>query len=208
MKIILLAALLASPDWTSIGTSVPRLEMQRGEDKGSCSGVVVLLEDGWAYAVTAAHCVAKSPTERLDVTANDRHAVTVATNTLLDLAIVKFRAHHEQAITLAPLPPAVGTPVAVVGYAFGVSELVTQFGHVAQTHNRETKAIWLDVVSIAGDSGGAVVDEQGRLVAITSRVYSGGMLSQSMHISAAVPLDTLKDWLDDWREVLKKEKGK
>jgi S1-C subfamily serine protease len=204
---LLLLLLAQSPtDWTTIGHSVPRLEMKRGDDKGACSGVVILIEDGWAYGITAAHCVDRAPTERFDMTANDRHASAVAFNTVLDLAVIKFRAHNEVAITLAPAMPPVGAEIAVIGYAFGVSELVMQFGHVAQPYNRETKSVWCDVVTIFGDSGGAVVDGQGRLIAITSRIYSGGLLGQAAHISAAVPLDALKDFLDDFQQHLKKEK--
>jgi S1-C subfamily serine protease len=173
--ILALLLALATPDWPTVGLSVPRLEMKKGDEKGACSGVVVLVEDGWAYALTAAHCVSRTPTEQLDITANDRHATAVEFNTLLDLAVIKFRAHKELPITLAPSVPQTGSDVAVIGYAFGVSELVVQFGHVAQPYNRETKTAWFDLVTIFGDSGGAVVDAQGRLgqsAHITSRIYT------------------------------------
>lgn len=204
---LLLALLAPATDWTAIGTSIPRLEMRRGDVQGACSGVVVLVEDGWAYALTAAHCVDHAPTERFDLTVNDRHATAVDANTILDLAIVKFRAHHETAITLAPAMPPTGSDVVVIGFAFGVQELVLQFGHVAQPYNRETKSVWFDVVTIFGDSGGAVVDAQGRLLAITSRIYSGGLLGQAAHISAAVPLTAVRDFLDDFSDKLKKGKA-
>lgn len=208
MTALLLAFALAAPvtDWTAIGKSIPRLEMKHGDEKGACSGVVALLEDGWAYALTAAHCVDKQPNERLDITANDRHASVVEFNTLLDLAIIRFRAHDEAAIVLAPSMPPAGAEMTVIGYAFGVSELVLQFGRVAQPYNRETKSVWFDVMTIFGDSGGAVVDNQGRLIAITSRIYSGGLGGQMAHISAAVPLDAVKDFLEDFNQKLKKEK--
>jgi S1-C subfamily serine protease len=197
-------------DWSTIVPTVtdkvPRLEMRKGDDRGTCSGAVVLIDDGWAYALTAAHCVDHAPTDRFDLTANDRHGVAVAFNTLLDLAIVKFRAHDEKVVALADKAPPLGSEVAVVGYAFGVTDLVVQFGHVAQTRNKETKTIWLDVVTIFGDSGGLVMDDQGRLIAITSHFYSGGLTGQAAHISAAVTLDAVRDFLDDFRERLKKDK--
>src|SRR3982751_4089983 len=102
---LLLSASSALADWTTVGTAVPRLEMRKGDDKGSCSGVVFLIDDGWAYALTAGHCVDRQPTERLDITANDRHASAIAFNSILDLAVIKFRAHHEQAIVIAPAMP-------------------------------------------------------------------------------------------------------
>jgi S1-C subfamily serine protease len=182
--------------------------MKHGDSKGACSGVVVLIDDGWAYALTAAHCVTHEPTEHFDLTANDRHATAVDFNTILDLAIIKFRAHKEQAIVIAPSMPPAGTDITVIGYAFGVEDLVLQFGKIAQSYNRETKSVWFDVSTIFGDSGGAVVDDQGRLLAITSKIYNGGLYGQSAHISAAVPLDAVRDFMEDFLNKLKKENKK
>ncbi len=204
--LLALALLTPSADWTAIGKAIPRLVLHTGDTTGTCSSVVVLLEDGWAYALTAAHCVAHAPTDRVDLTANDRHATVEKVNTILDLAIVKFRAHQEPAIVLAPAMPPAGAEVTVIGYAFGVEDLVLQFGRIAQSYNRETKRVWFDVATIFGDSGGAVVDDQGRLLAITSAIVNGGLSGQSAHLSAAVPIAAVKDFLDDFTQTLKKEK--
>lgn len=210
VPVLLLLALFSSPDWSlvvpALAHSVPRLELRDGEGrKGTCSGAVFLIEDGWAYALTAAHCVAKDPTESFDITANGRNAVALSFNRILDLAIVKFRAKHEVAILLAATAPKAGADIAVAGYGFGVEQFVVQFGHVAQTFNQETKAIWLDAVTLFGDSGGVVVDEAGHLVALSSRFLNGGLFGQSAHISAAVPLEAVTDYLDEFRAKLHKK---
>lgn len=201
--------LAAAVLWTSViagaTPSIPRLEMRLGADQGSCSGVVFKVDkDKNAFALTAAHCVAHEPDEKLDITANDRHAEVVLVNGLLDLAIIKFRAHDEVGIPIAAKAPPIGADVAVLGYAFGVSELVAQFGHVAQTFNRETKSTWFDAMTIFGDSGGAVINEAGELVAVTSQIYSGGQLGQMAHIAAAVRIESIADFIDAFEKQTKK----
>jgi len=199
---------LALALWTSVSAqtsaSVPRLEMKSGETAGICSAVVFEVDaDQNAAALTAGHCVESEPTAHFDLTVNGRHGEVVMFNRLLDLAIIRFRAHKETAIAIAPDTPADGSDVMVIGYAFGVEHLVKQFGHVAQGYNRETKSIWIDAMTIFGDSGGAVVDDQGRLIAVTSKIYSGGLVGQSAHIAAAVPVEAIHDFIDAYRRKVK-----
>jgi S1-C subfamily serine protease len=199
------ALLLLLVNWVallpSVTPSVPRLEIQKNGSAGVCSGVVFEIDkDGFAHALTAAHCVERSSdTERIDLTVNGRNGVTVATNALLDLAIVKFRARNETVVTLAKTTPPTGTEVAIVGYGFGIEELSVQFGRVAIPYQRDTKAIWIDGMALFGDSGGSVISETGDLIGITSRIYSAGMMGQMAHISAAVPIEHVNDFIDDYR---------
>lgn len=214
---VVVAALFALVATTVVGASdweattknadrkVVRLEMGVGDSKGVCSAVVVAIVDGEADALTAAHCVAHEPTSHLDLTANGRDAQVLAFNRLLDLALIRFHAKHEEAMPLAPETPKMGAEVAVLGYAFGVKKLAAQFGRVAQPYNDETEALWLNVDLIFGDSGGAVVDDQGRLIGINSRIYSGGLFGQSAHIAAAVPIESASDFIDAYRKHAKKK---
>lgn len=191
-------------DWPalvpSLTASIPRLEAQTPHGKGICSAVVFEIDsDGFAHALTAAHCVDKQPNERLDVTVNDRTGVVVATNSLLDLAIVKYRARNERALPMAASSPAMGAEVVILGYAFGVEAIVAQFGRIAQSYNRETKTLWINADLIFGDSGGGLINEAGELVGINSRIYSGGMTGQMAHIGAAVPIEAVADFIDAYR---------
>jgi serine protease DegQ len=190
----------------TVQKSVPRLEMSRNGQQGVCSGVVFEIDpDGFALALTAAHCVERaSDTERLDLTVNGRNGVVVATNTILDLAIVKFRARAEVPIVLARQAPVAGSELAIAGYAFGVEDIVVQFGRCSQSYNKETKSLWIDGMLIFGQSGGAIVNEKGELAGLTSRIYSGGAMGQMAHIGAAVPIESIKDFIDDFRERSKK----
>lgn len=207
---VLLSSSAFAQDWPTVvvnaSKSVPRLEMQVGEDRGACSGAIFRIDDGWAYALTAAHCVDHKPTEHFDLTVNDRHGYVLDFNNLLDLAIIRFRAHKEVPFVIAPERPLQASPVAVLGYSFGVEELVTQFGWVAQPYNKETKTIWLDAMTVFGQSGGSVIDPQGRLIAITSRIYTGGLFGQSAHLGAAVPAESVMDFIEAFTEQQKQEK--
>lgn len=204
MIALVFALLLA--DWPtlvpSVTKSVPRVEIAKNGTQGVCSAVVFLVDaDGFAHALTAGHCVQKtSESERIDLTVNGRTAVATHSNGILDLAVLKFRAKDDVPITLAPDMPAAGSEVAIVGYAFGVEEIVTQYGRIAQKFNRESKTTWINADIIFGDSGGAAVDDQGRLVGINSRIYFNG----PAHIGAVVTVDQISDYLDAYRAELKK----
>jgi S1-C subfamily serine protease len=201
----ILALLLQAP-WAdlvpTVQASVPRVEIQKQGQTGICSAVVFLVDgDGFAHALTAGHCVQKSSeSERIDLTVNGRTAVVTHSNGILDLAVLKFRRRDEAPIQLAAAMPKAGTQVAVVGYAFGVEELVAQFGFIAQSYNRESKTTWINADLIFGDSGGPALDATGKLVGVNSRIYYNG----PAHIAAVVTVDALRDYLDAYDAELKK----
>lgn len=169
---------------------VPRLEIlaDGAEKPGICSGVVLNTAAG--FLLTAAHCVTGDP-DKLSVTVNGRHAEIARVNRLLDLAVIRFTVKGEQAMTLAPETPPIGTEVAVIGYGFGIDKLAVQFGHVAQSLNAETKTLWLNAEVLGGNSGGAVIDNQGRLIGMTSRVY----YTTASSMGAAIPVEQIADFV-------------
>jgi S1-C subfamily serine protease len=208
---LLLASFALAQDWSPlipiISKHVGRVEIQKGGQSGVCSSVVFEVDkEGFAHAMTAAHCVDRQPTERIDVTVNGRNAVPIHSNAILDLAILRFRARGEVPIQLATTSPVQGSHVAIVGFAFGVEELVAQFGYVAQSYNRETKALWINADLIFGDSGGPLIDHTGKLIGINSRIYTGGPNGQMAHIGAAVPVESIADFIDDFRDKQPKDK--
>jgi serine protease DegQ len=184
-------------DWAVIvkpvAKQVPRLEIQKdGSDApGICSGVV-LNTDG--ILLTAAHCIPSGDPKTYSLTVNGRHAETLKVNRLLDLAIVKFHRKGEEAMALAPETPPIGTEVAVVGYGFGIEKIAVQFGRVSQSRNDETKTLWINVDLIFGDSGGAVIDSEGRLIGMSSRIYAQG----PAHMAAAISVETIEDFAEPW----------
>lgn len=197
-------------DWVTlapiVAKHVPRVEIQKAGQAGVCSAVVFDVDtDGFAYALTAGHCVSKaSESERIDLTVSGRNAAVLHSNAILDLAILKYRAKDDKPISLAPDTPAMGTEIAIVGFAFGVEELVMQFGRIAQSYNRESKSTWLNADLIFGDSGGAAVDSEGRLVGINSRIYTQG----PAHIGAVVTVDQIRDYIDNFKATKKQGEKK
>lgn len=204
IALLLFVLPLQAQDWppltARLAQSVFRVVMNGQNGAGICSAVVFdITPDGRAHALTAAHCVSTEPSQRLDVTVNDRTAQTMMSNTILDLAIVRYRpAGGTATIVFAERTPPPGTPTVAAGFAFGVEDIVYQFGYVAQTRNRETKAIWLNLDLIFGDSGGGIFDAQGRLVGITSFIFSRG----PAHLGGAVSIEDVRAFVDDYKDKL------
>lgn len=194
----MMALLLALVNWVAllpaVTPAVPRLEIAHAQGTGTCSAVVFEIDkDGFANALTAAHCVEKSSeTQRLDITVNGRTAVVLHQNRLLDLAIVRFRARDEVAMVLAKDNPLQGSEIAVLGFAFGEEEIVVQFGHIAQKFNKPTRTTWVDSTLIFGDSGGALINDQGELVGINSAIKYQG----PARIGMVVPVTAILDYID------------
>ncbi len=213
---LLLATLLTAmpataADWVTLfptaAKHVPRVEIRKGDTTGICSAVVVRVgNDGYGLAASAAHCFDRQPTERMDVTVNGRNGVVVATNSIVDLALVRFRIRGETAIELATASPAAGSDVAILGYAFGRDEMVAQFGRVALNLSKEQKLLLIDGMIAFGDSGGPTIDSAGRLVGINSHVQFAGFGGQMAHLAGVVPIEAVADFLDDFDDRVKKEK--
>lgn len=181
----------AGTDWVTIvkpvGKQVPRLELKKGGEKGVCSGVVINREA--AYLLTAAHCTGMmKDREGYSITVNGRHAELARANEILDLAIVKFDAKDEQAMPLAEETPPAGSEVAVIGFLLGSPHLHLQFGHIA-ARRAEDGAVVMDAVILPGDSGGAIIDSAGRLIAMTNRYYQGTA------VGLAVPIESVRDFV-------------
>jgi S1-C subfamily serine protease len=185
-----------APDWVTVikpsFKQVVRLEILRqgGDTPGVCSGVVINDETG--FVLTAAHCVDKPQTENISITVNERHAEAVKVNALLDLAIVRTQLRGEKQIILATSTPEPGSPVAVVGFAFGWTTHHPTFGYVSQ--NNDSKGVKVNSDIIAGDSGGAVIDAHGRLVAINSALN----FWHSSGLAIGVPIETVREFAEPY----------
>lgn len=201
MKLVLnmaLAILMATiavlaADWTRIAKEakdgIPRLEIvSQDGDHGICSAIVVAVPGPTvALALTAAHCV-NDPKDTITINGRDAHFVKA--NKILDLALVAFDPKHEKALPLAPEAPETGAEVLMAGYPFGSETYHVQTGTVAAPYDHECKCLKLDVNVIPGDSGGAVLDAQGRLIGLTTGVHYSG----PSHLALAVPVDQIRDF--------------
>lgn len=194
MLILALVLWLFTPDWAAIVKpalkQVPRVEIQNAKGEGGiCSSVIINGPKG--FALTAAHCV---DGKDLAFTVNGRLAMVVRVDRINDLAVLHYAPKNETSMPLADKTPEIGTDIAVVGYPFGVKDVAAQFGRIAQSYNAETKMIWINADLIFGDSGGAVIDDQGRLIGLNSAIFYEG----PAHMAAAIPIETIRDFVDEF----------
>lgn len=182
---------VSAADWTTAIkpalSAVVRLEIQRGDKTGRCSGVVFNADAG--YALTMAHCTGAEP-KGLSLTANGRHADLIRWNEILDLAVIKFDVKGEAQIVLAKQTPPMGTEIALLGFAYGSRQLHTQYGRVSLPLDEESQSLMLDVTTLFGDSGGMAINAAGELVGMTSALkFAGG------HLAVMVPVEATRDFV-------------
>lgn len=184
-------------DWpavlATVTRSVARLEVLAEGSRWTAAPTVcsaVVLNTAAGFAVTAAHCLTAPPPTAPALTLNGRHAEPARVNRVLDLAIVRFTSDTETAIALASTTPPAGTAIAVIGYALGRAAVSVRFGRLSQPADPETHTAWIDADLVIGDSGGAVIDAQGRLVGLAVVRLSDG----AARIGAIVPVETLRDF--------------
>jgi S1-C subfamily serine protease len=188
ITLLSLSALTLASDWDipDLKKTVLRLERTASDGAvGICSAVVYAP----GKALTAAHCVDHS---NADFTLAGRHATVIEQNRGLDIATMKFKPKDEVPIVLATSVPKAGREVAMIGFAFGKPDLHAQFGRVANSRDQDGYTV-LNMDTIFGDSGGAVIDRKGQLVGIVSAIYANG----PAHLGLAVPIDTVRDFIEE-----------
>lgn len=156
------------PDW-------PR-EHESEEDEPEGSGVVVL--DGRSI-ITAGHVI--GPSETMRVRTEDGRilpARLVGTDFATDLSLLRI----EEALTPAKLAgeATLGAPVCAIGNVFGLG-LSVSCGTVSAVHragvgfNAIEDFVQTDAAVNPGASGGALIDEQGRVIGILSAIFTKSM---------------------------------
>jgi serine protease Do len=188
------AVILNATDWSAVVVgleqSVPRIEILAPDapGPGTCSGVVLNAEAG--YVLTAAHCTV----EKAAYTVNGRHAELVRQNRILDLAVLRAELKDAKAMPLAKDPPAIGAEVALVGFAFGAKRLHHQFGRVSQPLD-DDGALILDLMVIAGESGGPAINTAGELIGMTSAVK---FAHPTMHAALLIPVGKVREFVQPY----------
>lgn len=165
-------------------------------ERGLGSGVVVS-KDG--YILTNNHVVAEA--DSLRVTLNDGRefdAKVIGTDPKTDVAVIKVDAANLPILTLSDSDKLrVGDIVFAVGNPLGVGQTVTmgiisatgrQVGILAEQGGYES-FIQTDAAINQGNSGGALVDAQGRLVGINSAILSGRGGTGNIGIGFAIPVN-------------------
>ncbi|MGL4172995.1 MAG: trypsin-like peptidase domain-containing protein [Actinomycetota bacterium] len=212
----------AGVNWASVADavqpSVVAISVESGQGGGQGSGVIV---DGDGRILTNNHVVNTGGGANLTATLFDGRtyrAEIVGTDPSTDLAVIKMQGAEE--ITPATLGDSaavgVGAPVMVVGNPLGLAGTVTtgivsaldrpvvttQGGSQSQPQDgREqvvTNAIQTDAAVNPGNSGGALVDAEGRVIGIPSSIATlgqsglGGGQSGSIGLGFAIPINEAK----------------
>lgn len=181
MRVVaLLFALLtigAAPSWASVYAKVERsvVRMEIWSEHESiyrtfCSGVVV----GSQLVLTEEHCLLGGITV-------ERHAFSVVKRAE-SLALLRTvgRSSTWRTLPIRREVAGYGEPVAAIGFGFGGQQPVLTAGVVAGPNMHGAIApsindhLLLDINLISGQSGGAIVDREGRLVTVVSGVHTDG----------------------------------
>lgn len=157
--------------------------MQRKEYSAYGSGVIIS-EDG--YIVTNNHVVQDA--ERISVTLNDKRvleAQLIGTDPATDLALIKVNAKGLKALEFGDSDSArVGQPVLAIGNPFNLTSTVTagiisakarNMGIIDNARGMESPIesfIQTDAAVNPGNSGGALVDANAKLIGIVTAIAS------------------------------------
>lgn len=167
-----------------------RLERYHRQIRGALGSGVVMREDG--YVLTNHHVIAAG--EDIVVAFNDgseARAAIVGTDPITDLAVVKVDGDGYRTMDYASLKDVrVGDIVLAIGNPFGVGQAVSQGIISAKGRGLgDTPYDFLqtDAAVNPGNSGGALVDPQGRLLGINTLLFSRSGGSEG--VGFAIPLD-------------------
>ncbi len=145
-----------------------------------CAGVVV---DDHTVA-TAYHCVANGRRPQVESRAGARFAGrTVATDPEHDLALVEVPGHGLAPLPVRAEPPAVGERVFAIGHPFASAATGKLEGTLLWSVSEGIVAalgaslVQTDAALNPGNSGGPLVDAEGRIIGIVSRKLAADNLS-------------------------------
>jgi S1-C subfamily serine protease len=167
------------------------------------SGFVI---DRAGHIVTNYHVIAGAQKVQVSFSSQDQLAATVVgSDKSTDVAVLKIDT-HSRALTPLPLGDSdavsVGDPVYAIGNPFGLSRtltagLVSAVGRQIFAPNNQPveNAIQTDAAINHGNSGGPLIDDEGRVIGVTSQIQTGSTdaNSGSVGIGFAIPIDTVRD---------------
>lgn len=183
--------------------------------EGTGSGFII---DREGHIVTNNHVIAGA--DEIQVTLSDRSsydAKVVGVDPLTDLAIIQITPPGRRLPTLTlgdSDPLQVGQKVLAIGNPFGLQGTLTT-GVISAIHRTiETgdnslldDAIQTDAAINRGNSGGPLLDSQGRVIGINTMILSPGRTGGSVGVGFAVPVNTLKFFLSDLIEFGRVRRG-
>ena len=162
---------------------------------GAGSGVIIDSEFG--YIITNHHVI--NDAASISVQLNDgrtREAKLLGSDSDTDIALLQIQADDLMEIELADVSSVqVGDYVVAIGNPFGIGQTVTSgivsaLGRTGLNNNNYEDYIQTDAAINQGNSGGALVDMEGRLIGINTVILSGN--GGSNGVGFAVPVDMVE----------------
>jgi S1-C subfamily serine protease len=166
------------------------------------SGFVI---DRAGHIITNFHVIAGAQKVQVSFTGQDEiPATVVGKDRTTDTAVLKIDA-HARALTPVPLGDSdavrVGDPVYAIGNPFGLTRtltagLVSAVGREITAPNNLPieRAIQTDAAINHGNSGGPLIDADGRVIGVTSQIQTGSDTSSgNVGIGFAIPINTVRD---------------
>lgn len=145
----------------------------RSGDVGSGTGIIW---GGAGLVVTNAHCVRRRSSLEVDAGGKWREARALAYHPQHDLALIAAPSVSGPMLELRdPESLRTGELVFAHGHPLGMRDALAMgvIHTVARDHARSTRWVVADVRLAPGNSGGPLVDAEGRLVGINSMVVNG-----------------------------------
>jgi S1-C subfamily serine protease len=186
----------SQPDPFNLFPSTPQTSQSLG------SGFVI---DRAGHIVTNYHVIQGASKVQVSFSAQDQLAATVVgKDPSTDVAVLKVDAH---ARALTPLSlgnsddVSVGDPVYAIGNPFGLTRTLTT-GVISAVQRQifapnglpVEHAIQTDAAINHGNSGGPLIDSDGRVIGVTSQIQTGSSTNQgNVGIGFAIPINTVRD---------------
>ncbi|NKB35464.1 MAG: Do family serine endopeptidase [Pseudomonadales bacterium] len=170
-------------------------QRQRPYATGAGSGVIIDSELG--YIVTNHHVI--DDAAAINVQLNDgrtAEAILIGSDSETDIALLQIDAEDLMEIEFAEISSVrVGDYVVAIGNPFGIGQTVTSgivsaLGRNGLNNNNYEDYIQTDAAINLGNSGGALVDMEGRLIGINTVILSGN--GGSNGVGFAVPADMVE----------------
>ncbi|MCM1565033.1 MAG: cell wall-binding repeat-containing protein [Dehalobacter sp.] len=187
--------LTAKEIFTKVSPSVVYIETydSSGNALGSGSGFIV---DSSGKVATNYHVIEGSYSAKVKTAAGTSYDVqkVLSYNETTDLAILKISGAGLTAVSLGDSSLIeTGDNIYAIGNPFGLENTLSN--GLISTKSRDingTAYIQISAPISSGSSGGALVDEQGKVIGITAAVYYGGQ-----NLNFAVPINLLRPMLSE-----------
>ena len=165
-------------------------------DATRSEGTGIAIKGTGGKVLTNCHVLAKAiVVQEGEVDVSEKKAMSVAISAKRDLCLLTFSRQDEEGIDVADALPTVGAPVYALSYSGGERNPRISKGVILALYNYDGGYVIQTSASFSmGASGGALVDENGRLVGILTFILAANNPQNNAYF--AVPASWIKPLLE------------